>query len=102
MRRNLGPLAVVSILLLLLGGSAVEAFIALLAPTTLVAVAVSSNQIDLSWADGNTIESGFVIQRSSNPFTNFKKIGTTPADVTTFRDLRVSASRTYYYRVRAV
>jgi hypothetical protein len=39
------------------------------APTNLLATAISSSQIALSWTDNSTNESGFQIQRSSNGVT---------------------------------
>jgi serine protease AprX len=70
------------------------------APTNLVAAAISSSQISLSWTDNSNNESGFQIQRSSDGL-NFSLIATVGANVTTSTDGGRTAGTTYYYRVRA-
>jgi subtilisin family serine protease len=70
------------------------------APSGLVAEAVSYNQIDLSWTDNSTDEDGFTIERSIDG-TTFAEIATVGPDVTSFSNSGLSASTTYYYRVRA-
>lgn len=70
------------------------------APTNLVATAMSSSQIALSWRDNSTHEKGCQIQRSRDGVT-FALIGSVDADVTTYRDNGRTAGTTYYYRVRA-
>ena len=70
------------------------------APTNLVATAISSSQIALSWTDNANNETGFQIQRSTNG-VNFTLIATLGANVTTYTDNGLTAATTYYYRVRA-
>ena len=70
------------------------------APTSLLATAISSSQIALSWTDNATNESGFQIQRSSNG-VSFTLIASIGANVTTYTDNGRTAATTYYYRVRA-
>jgi hypothetical protein len=70
------------------------------APTNLVATAISSSQIALSWTDNSNNESGFQIQRSGNG-VNFALIATVDANVTTYTDSGRTAGTTYYYRARA-
>ena len=70
------------------------------APTNLVATAISSSQIALSWTDNANNETGFQIQRSNNG-VNFTLIATVPANVTTYTDNGLTAATTYYYRLRA-
>jgi len=70
------------------------------APSNLVAAAVSPSQINLNWQDNSGIESGFKIDRSSNGST-FTTIATVAANVTTYSDVGLTASITYFYRVRA-
>ncbi len=70
------------------------------APTNLLATAISSSQIALSWTDNSTNENGFRIQRSSDGIT-FVLIATVGIDVTTYTDDGLMAVTTYYYRARA-
>lgn len=75
--------------------------VSLIAPTSLQARASSSSQIVLTWFDNNTKESGFAVERSFNAGTGFIQIATTAQNLTTYSDLGLQASTTYYYRVRA-
>jgi hypothetical protein len=68
------------------------------APTDLVARAVSSSQIDLSWTDNSGDEQGFRIERSLNG-SDFTEIATVNPNVNTFSDTGLSANTTYFYRV---
>ena len=70
------------------------------APTNLVATAISSSQIVLSWRDNSTRESSFQIRRSRDG-VDFTLIATVDDNVTTYRDTGRQAATTYYYRVRA-
>ncbi len=70
------------------------------APTNLLATAISSSQITLSWTDNSSNESGFQIQRSSDG-VSFVLIATVGINVTTYTDNGRTAATTYYYRVRA-
>src|SRR5438128_820951 len=69
-------------------------------PSNLLAAAVSSSQINLSWADNSNNETGFKVQRSINR-TNFSAIATLGANVTNYSDVGRAASTKYYYRVQA-
>jgi subtilisin family serine protease len=72
------------------------------APTGLAAVAVSKNQINLTWTDNATNETGFRIERCKGATcTNFALIATVGADVTSYSNLKLTASTTYRYRVYA-
>ena len=71
------------------------------APTALSAVAVSSAQIDLTWADNSVNEDGFRIERSTNGTSGWEVAGTTGPDVTDFSDTGRGGSTKYYYRVIA-
>src|SRR5882724_5170550 len=70
------------------------------APTNLTAMAVSSNQINLSWTDNSKSETAFKIERSRDgiTFTQIKVLG---VNVTVCTDNVRWASTKYYYRVRA-
>jgi titin len=70
------------------------------APSALTATAVSSNRVDLSWTDNAGNETGFLIERSPDGI-NFTQIATVGANVTTYSNTGLTASTTYYYRVRA-
>jgi predicted esterase len=71
-------------------------------PTNLSATAVSFKQINLSWTDNSSNETGFEIWRSTSPYNNFSTVGTVNANVTTFSDSSLKHNTRYYYRVRAV
>jgi Cep192 domain 4/Fibronectin type III domain/HYDIN/CFA65/VesB-like, Ig-like domain len=70
------------------------------APTDLVARAVSSSQIDLTWTDNSGDEQGFRIERSLNG-SDFTEIATVNPNVNRFSDTGLSANTTYFYRVTA-
>jgi hypothetical protein len=70
------------------------------APSDLAARAVSSTQINLTWNDNATNETGFKIERATTP-PLFSPIATTGANVTTYSDPGRAPSTTYTYRVRA-
>lgn len=70
------------------------------APSTLTATAVSSSQINLTWADNSTNETGFRIERSSSSGGPYTEIATVGAGVATYSNTGLSAGTTYYYRVR--
>jgi hypothetical protein len=71
------------------------------APSELTATAISSNQIDLSWMDNATNESGFEIERSLDG-TNWQLLNTIGANNTTYSDAGLESNTTYSYRVRAI
>jgi len=82
------------------GYATADTWTLLSAPGALTATGVSTTQINLSWtpvADntGYTIYRGFM---SGGPYT---QTGTTAQNVVTYNDATVTASHTYYYRVRA-
>ena len=72
------------------------------APSGLAATAASSSEIDLSWTNNATNQSGFQIdQATSSDFTQGLITATVGANVTSYSATGLSASTTYYYRVRA-
>ena len=71
------------------------------APSALGATAISTSQINLSWTDNATNETGFKIERKTGSGGTYAQIGTVGADVTSFNDTGLSITTTYYYRVRA-
>jgi hypothetical protein len=78
------------------------------APGSLVATAVTSSEIDLSWIDTTDNEDGFKIERCSglasscgtDP-TKYQQIAQTGANTASFNDASVSDDSYYTYRVRA-
>ncbi len=71
------------------------------APSGLTASAVSTSQINLSWGDTTTNETGFRIERKIGATGTYSQIATVWADITTYSDTGLLAGTTYYYRVRA-
>lgn len=74
------------------------------APTNLVGTAVSGNQINLTWNDNSSTETGFEIYRSANNANNYVLIATTGANPTaqgSYSDAGLFANSLFYYRVRA-
>ena len=75
------------------------------APSGLTATTVSSTQINLSWTDNSTNETGFKIERCKNPkngtCTNFAQIATVGGNVTTFSNTGLNKNSSYRFRLRA-
>jgi hypothetical protein len=71
------------------------------APSGLTATATSSSQINLTWTDNSTNETGFKIERKTGAAGTWSQITTTAAGATSYSNTGLSASTTYYYRVRA-
>lgn len=73
------------------------------APTNLTATAQSATQINLAWTDNSSDETVFRIQRKTDAGGTYAD--TSPATVgtgvTTFNNTGLTASTTYFYRVRA-
>lgn len=69
-----------------------------LPPTNLTGTIVSSTQINLSWTDNSTDETGFKIERKTLNGT-YVVIGTTNSNVNTFNDTGLTTNTTYVYRV---
>lgn len=77
------------------GGSAPNA------PTGLSASAASSSQINISWSDNSSNETGFRIERKTGSGGTYSEVTTVGANVTSYSNSGLSASTAYYYRVRA-
>jgi Carbohydrate binding module (family 6)/Fibronectin type III domain len=72
------------------------------APSSLGATAASSTQINLTWTDNSTNETGFEIDRATNStFSAGLTTFTVGSNVTSYSSTGLSASTTYYYRVRS-
>jgi hypothetical protein len=67
--------------------------------TDLAVVANGSTQIDLTWSDNATGETGYEVSRSADS-ENWSLITTTSAEATSYSNTGLSASEAYMYRVR--
>lgn len=69
------------------------------APSSFTATALSSTTIRLTWTDNANNETGFEIERYiSSVYGNIATVG---ANITTYDHTGLTASTTYYYRLRA-
>src|SRR6185295_19051461 len=72
------------------------------APSGLTSSPVSPTQINQSWTDNSSDESGFRIERCiGSGCSSFAALTTVAANVTTLSDSGLTASTTYRYRVQA-
>jgi fibronectin type 3 domain-containing protein len=71
------------------------------APLGLKATAVSSTQINLSWTDTASNETGFYIEKAASSAGPFTQIATVGANVTTYSNTGLTPNVTNWYRVRA-
>jgi uncharacterized protein (TIGR02145 family) len=67
-------------------------------PSNLTGTVASSTQINLSWTDNSTNETGFKIERKTGTGT-YTVVGTTATNITTLNDTGLSQGTTYTYRV---
>jgi hypothetical protein len=70
------------------------------APSDLVARAISSTQIDLTWTDNSDNEQGFRIERSLDG-QSFAEVASVGPNITSFSDTGLSQGTTFFYRVFA-
>jgi len=68
-------------------------------PTNLSASSISDTEIELSWADNCSFETGFKIERDAG--SGFTELGTVSADVTEYTDTGLTVGQNYDYRVAA-
>lgn len=75
------------------------------APSDLVATAISNAQVDLTWRDNSNAEDQYVIQRCPGVCTHatagWVTVGNAPADATSFSDTNTVELTPYSYRVYA-
>ena len=71
-----------------------------LPPTALNASAVSAGQINLSWLDNSSDETGFSLERSPDGIA-FTPIASLGPDIQFYADSGLQAATQYFYRVRA-
>jgi subtilisin len=67
-------------------------------PTSLSATAISTSQINLSWADGGGFKDGYRIERWNGGWSLINTVGATTLG---YADTGLTPSTTYYYRVKA-
>ena len=73
------------------------------APSNLAATAASASQINLSWTDNSSDETGFEIERCQGAgCTNFAPIAQAAANSMSYSDTGRPAATTFTYRIRAV
>lgn len=70
------------------------------APTALVATALTSSSIGLTWTDNSGNESGFDVERSSDEVA-WSTIASIGPNLTSYTDLGLLASTEYFFRIRA-
>lgn len=71
-----------------------------LSPTNLVATVISNTQVNLSWKDNSTNETGFRIERKVGT-GNYSTISNGSVDVTVYKDSGLLTGTSYTYRVSA-
>jgi fibronectin type 3 domain-containing protein len=69
-------------------------------PSNLTAKVISQTEIDLSWTNNATTQTGFILLRSTDD-QNFSQVGTAAASATTYADTSCAPNTTYYYEVEA-
>ena len=70
-------------------------------PTGPTATAVDATRVNVSWTDASTNETGFVLERSTSPAFSGATVRTFGVGTTSAEDTGLTASTTYYYRVKA-
>src|SRR5262249_54565202 len=71
------------------------------APSNLSASISSNTQINLSWSDNSSDESGFKIERKTGINGTYSQIAIVGAGVNTYNDPGLNINTRYFYRVRA-
>jgi fibronectin type 3 domain-containing protein len=72
------------------------------APSRFKAQVVADGNVRLSWRDNTEVETGFLLERSTDPFGPFVRLKLLPPETTAFIDRSTSAGVHYYYRVRTI
>lgn len=71
------------------------------APTNLSFTSVNNTGMTLNWVDVASNESGYFIERSTNADTGYSRIGTFPANSTSYTATGLTPAVTYYWKVYA-
>ncbi len=72
------------------------------APAKLVAAALSTTQVQLTWQDKSSNETGFGIEVESPSSPGFQSLGVAAANLTTFTANGLAAGTPYTFRIRAL
>lgn len=75
---------------------------ALIAPSNLVASVESETSINLNWFDNATTETGYRIERTTDPAATWDDVTTVAANTATFTDTALTPCTRYFYRVIAL
>jgi Ca2+-binding RTX toxin-like protein len=71
------------------------------APTALQAVAVSASQVNLTWSDNASNETGYKVERATAANGTWNQIGTLGSNARTYSSTGLLADTPYWFRVRA-
>ena len=71
------------------------------APTGLALTVAAYNQINLTWTDNASNETGFKVERKKGASGTYAQIGTAGVNATSYSDSTCGSGTNYYYRVRA-
>lgn len=71
-------------------------------PGSLSATPVSNTQINLTWTDTNSDETGYQVERSPNGYDSWTTLATTAANATSYASTSLSSGTRYHYQVKAV
>jgi RHS repeat-associated protein len=82
-------------------GSVLSMFNAPVAPSALVATAVASTQIDISWDDNSDNETGFIIERALAG-QSFAQVGTVGPGIKSYASTGLTPNTQYQFRTRAI
>jgi|GEM_PF-445569 len=72
-------------------------------PSHLIASKINDSRVDLSWLDDSTIETGWKLERRSDPEADFNTIATLASTTLSYQDMSVLTGEGTYngYRIRA-
>src|SRR5438045_220289 len=70
-------------------------------PANLAATPASSSQINLSWVNGSSTQSGVIINRGPSSTGPWTQIVNLPGAPTTYANSGLASSTTYYYEIYA-
>lgn len=71
------------------------------APSNLVISTLQHNDVDLTWNDNSSDETGFRIERSNNSGSSWSLVTTTAANTTSYQDSVPTEGQKVRYRIRA-
>lgn len=83
--------------------SSVTATTSTIPPGNLTAAPANTTQVNLSWTDNASSETGFALERCQGAgCSNFAQIATIAANTTNFQDQQVCTATSYSYRIKSV